>query len=277
MSQNSHETIYEIYPFLKWAGGKRWLTANHKDYFPTNFNRYIEPFFGSGAVFFSLQPQKAILSDKNKELISTYRTIKTQWKNVLRELETHNRNHSKEYYYYIRNKKPRTPHTNAARFIYLNRTCWNGLYRVNFQGKFNVPIGTKTKVILDTDNFEKVSSCLKNSTLRACDFEKIIGSAEEKDFIFIDPPYTVKHNQNNFIKYNEKLFSWDDQIRLKKSALQAVNRGASVLITNAHHPSVVKLYEKDFSLFTVKRQSVIAGNSKHRGLIEELLIRSKRR
>ena len=138
-------------PFLKWAGGKRWFVTNHSDLLPQSFNRYIEPFLGSGAVFFHLQPQNALLGDSNKELVDTYRAIKSEWKLVYRYLRAHHTKHSKEYYYQIRKSRPISSASKAARFIYLNRTCWNGLYRVNLSGVFNVPIGTKSTVVFADD------------------------------------------------------------------------------------------------------------------------------
>ena len=147
-----------VLPFLKWAGGKRWLT-HHRDLgiFPDKYETYIEPFVGSGAIFFHLRPQKAILSDINKLLIDTYQAIKDDWRLVRKYLKQHHEKHSKRYYYKMREAKLLSRYQKAARFIYLNRTCWNGLYRVNTDGKFNVPIGTKSNVILDSDDFFSVS------------------------------------------------------------------------------------------------------------------------
>ena len=191
-----------VQPFLKWAGGKRWLVQNHSDLFPNKFNRYIEPFLGSAAVFFHLQPNEAILSDANGRLIETYQSIKENYKLVEKYLRQHQRAHSNEHYYETRAKLFHSKFTRAAQFIYLNRTCWNGLYRENKKGIFNVPIGTKTNVLLRTDDFAAVSNILNNATLKNQDFEKTISLAEEGDFIFVDPPYTVAHNNNGFVKYN---------------------------------------------------------------------------
>lgn len=263
-----------ILPFLKWAGGKRWLVSSYSDLLTFPYKRYIEPFLGSGAVFFHLTPKKAILADSNKELIKTYQAIKDDWKGVKRELQKHHCNHSKKYYYAVRGSNPRTPHTKAARFIYLNRTCWNGLYRVNLHGEFNVPIGTKTNVILDTDDFEAISKLLKNADLRVGDFESVISLAGPGDLVFVDPPYTVKHNLNGFVKYNEKLFSWDDQIRLKECLTQAKQRGARIVVTNAFHDSVKRLYRGFGEFLTLTRSSIIAASSARRKECEELVIRA---
>ena len=217
------KTQPEIIPFLKWAGGKRWFIFQHKDLFPQQFGTFFEPFLGSAAVFFELKPKKAKLSDVNSDLINVYQVIKTDWNALRKQLVKHQRWHSTEYYYNVRAQVPRTPITRAAKFIYLNRTCWNGLYRVNRKGQFNVPIGTKSSVILGTDNFQELSTILKSATTDTMDFERAIDTAQENDFAFIDPPYTVKHNHNGFIKYNERLFSWEDQVRLRDSIARGLS------------------------------------------------------
>lgn len=259
-------------PFLKWAGGKRWLTESHLNIFPESYKNYYEPFLGSGAVFFALQPIKSTLSDLNSELIETYCAIKEDWTKVFERLEAHHKKHSKDYYYKVRSSKPRTAHTRAARFIYLNRTCWNGLYRVNLKGEFNVPIGTKQNAILPTDDFKLLSDNLKNSCLLTGDFETTIDLAEGGDLLFVDPPYTVKHNLNGFVKYNEKIFSWEDQIRLSECLKRAASRGCKIIATNAYHPAVTELYEEHFNINALDRHSVIAASSTYRGRYEELLI-----
>lgn len=260
-------------PFLKWAGGKRWLVEKHFDLLDVRFNRFIEPFLGSGAVFFRLAPKQSILCDINKQLIDTYIAIRDSWPLIEQYLYDHHVNHNKEYYYSIREKVFESPPEKAARFIYLNRTCWNGLYRVNLKGRFNVPIGTKTNVMLDSDNFEKVSLLLKNSVLVSGDFQVAIEQADAGDFVFVDPPYTVKHNFNGFIKYNESIFSWDDQIRLSKSVRLAKSRGAKVIVTNAYHESVKELYEGVGEFICLDRPSIISANKKFRGRCEEMVIK----
>lgn len=240
--------------------------------FPSSYNRYIEPFLGSGAVFFSLRPKQAILSDTNKDLIDTYRSIQTDWKKVLKTLRKHHKNHCKEYYYMVRGSKPKAESSKAARFIYLNRTCWNGLYRVNLNGDFNVPIGTKSNVILETDNFAKVAQLLKNIQLEDANFEQIIDQSSKGDLLFVDPPYTVTHNNNGFIKYNENLFNWEDQVTLSKCLKRAKKRGANIITTNANNESIKKLYKSSFKLLPISRKSLIAANSSNRGDFEELII-----
>lgn len=262
----------ELTPPLKWAGGKRWFANNYSHLLPARFENYIEPFVGSAALFFSVRPQRAILADVNPELINLYSVIRSAPNELERKLKVHQRSHSKDYFYKMRASSPRTELGRAARFLYLNRTCWNGLYRVNTQGKFNVPIGTKTSVIMDTDNFVGVSDALKNTVLKCSDFEGVIDGALQGDFVFVDPPYTVAHNFNGFVKYNEVLFSWADQERLKAAVVRAVARGAQVLVTNAAHDSVRKLYS-EFEQIPITRSGVIAGKSSARGKFEEIVVR----
>jgi DNA adenine methylase len=143
---------------------------------------------------------------------------------------------------------------------------------VNLNGEFNVPLGTKTNVVLESDNFHSVSNLLRTADLRVGDFEPIINKARKNDLIFIDPPYTVKHNLNGFVKYNETLFSWEDQIRLRDCVLRATERGASVVLTNAYHQSVRKLYRKIGQHRRLIRASVLAADREKRKLCDELLV-----
>lgn len=261
----------QITPFLKWAGGKRWLMPLATQLRNAQFQTYIEPFLGSGAMYFGLQPAKSILSDCNSDLIETYQAIADDWEGVVRHLTHHDRMHSPEYYYEIRSKKCKLPATKAARFIYLNRTCWNGLYRVNRMGLFNTPIGTKKRVLLDVDDFECVSKVLQKTTLVSGDFEAQVNLAGPGDLIFADPPYTVRHQYNGFVKYNERLFSWEDQVRLHDSLVRAKDRGASVLCTNADHSSIRELYGRDFKIISLSRYSSIAGSGGVRGNYAEIV------
>lgn len=269
---NQSSERQQVVPFLKWAGGKRWFKSHFLELMPHKFNRYVEPFLGSGAIFFSIRPQKAILSDVNPELIETYNAIKRNWKLVQRELKKHHNNHCEKYYYKIRESQPKSISSRAARLIYLNRTCWNGLYRVNKKGHFNVPIGTKQNVLLETDDFEGISNLLKRSQLLAADFENVIQKAGKDDLLFVDPPYTVKHSENGFIKYNENLFHWDDQVRLSECLKKAKRRGARIILTNANHDSIIELYRDEFKVTPYTRYSVIAADSENRKLCEELVI-----
>ncbi|ASJ24783.1 site-specific DNA-methyltransferase (adenine-specific) [Laribacter hongkongensis] len=161
----------------------------------------------------------------------------------------------------------------ASRLIYLNRTCFNGIYRVNKEGKFNVPRGSKSKVLLEGDDFKSISAVLQSAELRVSDFEVLIDEAVANDFVFADPPYTVRHNYNGFIKYNEVLFSWGDQKRLAAALLRAASRGVKVICTNANHESIRALYNsKEFELIQVSRNSSISAKSSSRKSFEELIV-----
>jgi DNA adenine methylase len=236
------------------------------------YKKYVEPFLGGGAVFFSLLPLNAILSDSNQKLVETYLAIRTNWKLVWRYLLVHQAKHSRAYYYSCRSKTLSSPFSRAAQFIYLNRACWNGLYRVNLEGAFNVPIGTKDTIIFDTDDFESISEALQSATLRHSDFEKTINLAMKDDFIFVDPPYTVNHNTNGFLKYNERIFTWQDQERLRASLARARDRGAKILITNADHKSIHGLYDGFGKMIAVPRFSVLAGDASYRKPSTELIV-----
>lgn len=259
-------------PFLKWAGGKRWLAPYLTDLLAEVEGRYIEPFLGSGAIFFALAPRSAIVSDVNERLIDTYRCVRDQPLEVETLLRRHDALHCAEHYYRVRDAQPITLIEQAAQFIYLNRTCWNGLYRVNRKGRFNVPIGTKVRALLPSDDWDGVSALLSRADILCQDFERTIDLADEGDVVFADPPYTVKHNLNGFIKYNEALFSWEDQIRLRDCLLRAKARNVKIVLTNADHASVRKLYAGSFTLKSLERASVLAGDTQYRGRYSELFI-----
>ena len=262
---------HNLLPFLRWAGGKRWLINSGVQFCPEEYQTYIEPFLGGGAVFFFLNPKKAVLSDINKNLIETFQAIKDNWETVFDGISEYQKKHSSKFYYEERNKIQHELHAKASQLIYLNRTCWNGLYRVNRDGLFNVPIGTKNTVVFENDNFEAISKRLLSADLIHSDFEKTIAKASKGDFIFADPPYTVKHNENGFLHYNEKIFSWDDQERLYKALKKADERGVKFTLTNANHCSIRDLY-KDFNQQTLHRNSILAAIPSNRKKIEELLV-----
>lgn len=259
-------------PFLKWAGGKRWLARSFSWLFPVSYDRYVEPFLGGGAIFFAQEPANAILSDSNEKLVATYNAIREDWQSVLRHLADYAENHSDRFYYEARSTPQSKSAAEAARFIYLNRTCWNGLYRVNLRGEFNVPRGTKDRVLMETDDFEWVSSALQKATITTRDFEVTLAEAGRGDFVFLDPPYTVAHNSNGFLKYNENIFSWSDQERLREAAVAAAARGALVLVLNARHASIEELYSGLGAIHVVNRHSVISGSAIHRRGVEEVAI-----
>lgn len=241
---------------------------------PEKFNTYIEPFLGSGAVFFSIKRISSfILSDINEELINCYEAIKSDYSSVEELLTEHLNNHSKEYYYLVREIQPDSSAKQAARFLYLNKTCFNGLYRVNRNGKFNVPVGSKVGSITE-DRLSEVSKKLRSGQLIKNDFENIIQMAKKGDFIFVDPPYTVNHNLNGFIEYNEKIFRWEDQIRLKDALVAALERGVMITLTNADHESIRDLYSDFGEIEVLERPSLIAGKGSVRKCTTEILIRA---
>lgn len=259
-------------PFVKWAGGKRWLTDHALLGLPKFTGRYIEPFLGGGAMYFHLRPQSAILSDLNSRLIETYKAIRNDPHPVQTILREHHEAHCKQHYYEVRGMDLESLPERAAQFLYLNRTCWNGLYRENLAGKFNVPIGTKSLVFDPEEDFGAISALLQRAEIECCDFEAAINKAESGDFVFCDPPYTTAHNMNGFVKYNQHIFSWDDQIRLRDAAMGAMARGAAVVVTNADHPSLHDLYGDAGKIDVVARQSVISGISKGRRITSEILV-----
>jgi len=262
-------------PFLKWPGGKRWFVFKYAKHLPDKFNRYIEPFLGAGSVFFYLRPANALLGDINAELVNAYRTIKRSRRRLEELLREHQEKHGTRYYYRIRDAELTDSLSRAARFIYLNRTCFNGIYRVNLEGRFNVPKGTKGAVLYESDNFLELARYLRNAELRVGDFESLVDAGRKGDLLFADPPYTVRHNINGFLKYNETLFSWADQERLAKALARARKRGVTIVGTNANHKSVRELYRcYGFKLSTVSRFSSISASADSRRQFEELLIRS---
>ena len=265
----------KVSPFLKWPGGKQWFVKHYLDIFPDEFNNYYEPFLGGGAVFFALQPKKAVLADINRELINLYISMRDNPEELKLLMKQHQREHSKQYYYYVRERKCMTNIENAGRFLYLNRTCFNGMYRVNRQGNFNVPIGTKSNCVYDVDLFGKYSELLKGASILNDDFEGVIENAQKGDLIFADPPYTVQKKQNGFIKYNDRLFTWKDQERLYNSLLEAKLRGVSVVLTNVNCDEIRNMYQfGGFFIKDLQRTSLIAGDVSKRGIITELLITS---
>jgi DNA adenine methylase len=262
-------------PFLKWPGGKKWLIPQLESIIPQKYSDYIEPFIGGGSIFFRISPSKAIISDINNELINLYTIMRDSPQELLNELEMHQKQHKSEYYYEIRAKDFSKEIERAGRFLYLNRACYNGMYRVNQQGKFNVPIGSKTNFLYDKDCFADYSDVLKKATILQSDFGEIIQKAKKNDLIFADPPYTIAHNQNSFIKYNEKLFTWEDQERLLKELLIAKEKGSIIILTNANYQDILDMYsESGFNVTIVKRYCSIAGDASRRKKTEELLITS---
>lgn len=240
--------------------------------FQTDFARLIEPFVGGAAVFFHLQPRRAWLNDINDELVNTYEQLKNDWIPVHKLLQEYHLEHTKSFYYAMRDTLPQGGVERAARFIYLNRTCFNGIYRVNLDGRFNVPKGSKSAVVMPEDNFAAIANALRRVRLTSLDFEPVIDECGSCDLLFVDPPYTVLHNFNGFVKYNENLFSWADQVRLRDALFRARHRGAKVIVSNADHESVRQLYSESRYVHRIERPSVIAASAEKRKRTTELLI-----
>ena len=260
-------------PFLRWAGGKRWLVEADNIRLP-RAGRYVEPFLGGGAVFFSQNARTALLSDLNPFLINSYRWMKISPLELFELVQRHFNSHTNEYYYSVRSKLSAETIGDASDFIYLNRACFNGLFRVNLSGQFNVPIGSKLFRLQSKDEFINWAAHLEKTEILHSDFEAIIDQCGEGDFLFLDPPYTVKHNANGFIEYNEKIFSWEDQVRLAEALKRAAERGSSFLLTNADHDTVRSLYCDEWSFSSEERGSEMASKTAYRGRTTELMVAS---
>jgi len=266
-------------PFLRWAGGKSRLVAQILEHFPRDFRcqRYVEPFVGGGALFFALAPRRALLSDANKELINAYIQVKQNVEEVIRGLRSFR--WTKPEYYEVRNRRPRTDFSRAIRFIYLNRACWNGLYRENSRGGFNVPFGRYYRPSeTDDENLRRASCALAGARLFAWDYTKTLAKVREGDLVYIDPPYVVDGKNNGFIHYNADVFSWEQQQELARLASELVKRGAFVLVSNGADGQITRLYRKwGFERFPVRRKMTLAADSSRRGDYEESLFVSNRK
>jgi DNA adenine methylase len=222
-------------------------------------------------MFFHLAPHRAEISDASPSLIETYKAVRVDPDSILRLLRPLRPN--RETFEKFKASAPRTPATKAAQFILLNKACWNGLYRVNADGIFNVPFGQpKTDFLINEENLRRCAKQLRRREIstRCQDFEVISDRVENGDFVFLDPPYVTSHNMNGFVDWNESLFSWDDQIRLASMAKKLVRRGANILITNADHPDVHELY-RSFHYKKLDRYSTLASDKTHRGTTSEAI------
>lgn len=258
-------------PFLRWAGGKRWLLKDLKDFLPSNgFGQYHEPFIGGGAIFFHLNKEESFISDINEDLIDTYLSLQNEVENVIEHLKRFN--NTKEDYYKIRMQSFRARAKRAARFIYLNQTSFNGIYRVNSKGKYNVPYGYRENYKFDFDNLRKVSVRLKGVTIENKDFSRIVENVKENDLVFLDPPYTVTHNNNGFIHYNKNLFCLEEQYRLSETIREIKKLGAYYILTNAAHPKIKEIFDHGDKVIEVQRSSLIGGKNAKRGKYEEIII-----
>jgi len=268
-SPESRHRLPPIRPFLKWAGGKRILVSNILPLIPNSFRRYYEPFLGGGALFFALQPENALLSDNNHELINCYLQVRDHCEKVVARLKLL-RNQERDYYR-IRGRVPGDEIGRAARLIYLTTLSFNGIHRLNQRGEFNVPYGYKLHIEpCDTQKLRRASAALATARLEWKDFEPVVSSADEGDVVYLDPPYTVSHGNNGFLKYNAKIFSWNDQLRLSNVARSLASRGCKVIVSNADHPSILRLY-RGFAVLKVSRPSVIAASGGFRRQITEYI------
>ena len=246
---------------LKWAGGKSWLTKNHPQIFHSEesltsraflnfvsieYNRYIEPFLGGGAVFKYLKPNNiSILSDINNELIEFYNCLKLNPRELYLSTQEHMKAHCEDYYYEIRSiNNLKDQIKKASRFLYLNRTCYNGIYRVNSKNEFNVPIGDSKDFNVSEEKFIKYSELLSNAEIKNEDFRISINRAEKNDLIFVDPPYVTKSNESSFNMYSGNQFNWSAQEELSQ-ILEAKNKkGSHIIVTNINDKDVCGLYDK---------------------------------
>lgn len=268
-------------PFVKWAGGKRQIIDELKKCIPEEYNTYFEPFVGGGALLFELSPKKAVINDYNTELINVYECIKNEDKfsKMCNELNRHETNHSEEYYYEIRNldkdKKKfnrLSDYKRAARTIYLNKACFNGLYRVNSKNEFNVPFNKKTKVnTYDGQNLGIVHSFLNFNDIKIlnCDFEESVKNAKKGDFIYFDPPYDS--DTTTFNSYTEDGFGKEEQVRLAKVFKELSDRGCYVMASNHNTKLVNELYS-EFNIYVIQAKRNINANGKKRGKVEEVII-----
>jgi DNA adenine methylase len=267
-------------PFLRWAGGKKWFSKHLSDYLPERIKNYHEIFLGSASVFFSLPDnyyKEAYLSDSNEDLINAYVVIRDSYDKLIDTLKSFR--NSEKFFYQIREKHYESdPIFRAARMIFLNKVGYNGIYRVNSLGKFNVPYGHRKNVdFVDQENLRIVSKKLKKITLNACDFEEACKRVKEGDLVFLDPPYTVAHEENGFIEYNQKLFSLNDQIRLASTLTKISDAGAYYILTNAKHKKIIEIYSSLEKPNILVRHSHIGGNGAKRENVKEYIFSNCKR
>lgn len=263
-----------VKPFIRWAGGKRWLLKHIDQLLPSSFNNYHEPFLGGGSIFLYLKntnkiQNQSFLSDSNEDLINTYKVLKSNTCDLIEILETYK--NEKDFYYFIRSLHPTSSIERAAQFIYLNKTSYNGIYRVNRQGQYNVPFGyRKNKDLFDFENMRRCSQLFDESTaLYAKDFDFVKNNIQRSDLIFLDPPYTVAHENNGFIQYNQHIFSWEDQKRLAVLLEFITNAEAYFILTNAAHISISNLFNGLGNLRILQRHSTIGGKGAKRNSVNE--------
>lgn len=271
-------------PFVKWVGGKRQLLQQFRDLdlyppdgFDPNTHTYFEPFVGGGAVFFDLLPKKAVLSDMNLELVTTYTTIRDNVESLIKLLKTHK--YDKDFFLNIRSKKIENLNDVqiAARFIYLNRSCFNGLYRVNGKGEFNVPFGKyNNPVICDEVNLRKVSKALQEVEIKHQDYKAVLKKAKKGDFVYFDPPYYPVSKTASFTSYTKDAFLDKEQIELRDTFVELHKRGCFVMLSNSDTPFINEIYseieDKKVKINKVQAGRAINSNASKRGKVFEVLI-----
>ena len=263
-----------VKPVLKWAGGKSGLLSQLIPLFPKTFDRYFEPFLGGGAVFFSLGfTGESFLNDLNPELIDVYETVRDQPMQLMKELDILFQKYSEEFYYHLREQNPESKISRAARTIFLNKTGFNGLYRQNSKGGFNVPFGKREKcpALYERENFLRASSSLQHATLQSVDFEEVINQAGSGDFVYCDPPYEPISPTSSFNSYQGGGFSQAEQIRLKNACMRAQMRGANIVISNSSAAFIKDLFS-DCEVTSISARRAINSKADSRGEIEELAI-----
>jgi len=263
-------------PFIRWAGGKRWLLKYINELLPPVINNYHEPFLGGGSIFWHLKNSNKItgntfLSDINDELINCYIQIQHNSPAIIEILRQYR--NDKDLYYDVRDAVPNNELHKAARFLFLNATSYNGIYRVNREGNYNVPFGYRKKdKLFDFDNIIRCSTLLDETVnFRAGDFGGVMDNLEEGDFVFLDPPYTVAHENNGFIQYNQHIFSWEDQERLAELLQHISDNHAFFVLTNAAHTSIEELFGNLGELHRLQRHSTIGGRGAARDAVNEFV------
>jgi DNA adenine methylase len=263
-------------PYLKWAGGKRRLLKQYAPYFPAraSIDRYYEPFVGSAAVFFYLQPQRARLADVNHQLVEIYQVVQQDVEGLIKVLKTHR--NEREYYYQIRAQDPAelSAAERAGRLIFLNRTCYNGLYRENRRGKFNVPFGRyDNPKICDENRLRLASAALQGVDLAVGDFAQVVDRAGPGDFVYFDPPYAPLSATSNFTHYNRHGFNAGDQRRLAGVVEELTGRNCRVMLSNSSAPLIYELYNRpEYHLAPIQARRNINSKADGRGPVQELLI-----
>ena len=261
-------------PFLKWAGGKQRLLPQYEPFFPpkNSVSRYFEPFIGSAAVFFHQQYPRAHLSDQNGRLIETYEMVRDDVDGVIAALKPH-RNEA-DYYYAVRAHEPETAVERAARLIYLNKTCYNGLYRENRQGQFNVPFGRyRNPKICDEARLRQASAALQTAVLRVADFADATTAAAAGDFVYFDPPYAPLSPSSSFTGYHRAGFGLADQERLAQTVARLTDKGIRVMLSNSSADLVYQLYGRaGYHIIEIQARRNINSDAARRGPVKELLI-----